>query len=199
MTKEKYNQDENIKKEYTEKELEDLRSMGMELLQGYIPKVALSYYVNQEGSDFGKDVQKTVDDFHYIPSMKALGNSGYLLNILLSSRKNGKILSGEISEEGITKKATEDMSGAIGQIKVGDLKDFMELKIPKEYEDKYIFQMITSKDKKENEIGQTVFMSLQNYFVNDGISDAYSQKAKSFPKTLEKILDEESKKIEETN
>ena len=183
---------EQDKKEAELKELEKARKMGINVLKSRLLDLSFMYFIDMN-EDFGKADQLEAEQYKYRPALSKLSKDGFILSELLKSR-DGKGLSGHISERDLVSSATITVQNAISSLKVSDLPDYLPIKkeLLEKYKGKYVSQlkevMVGEGDKKTS-LYNAVIGTYQSYLVENKLSEAYSKASKdSVKEGLEKIL-----------
>lgn len=173
-----------------------LRNLKEKNLQNF----ALAYFVD-ESKEFGEADNATVEQFKYLPAINSGINyynpktgekSNLFTDSLLGSRQGEKRYTGNVSEYKLIQDAASIIQESLMTVKVGDILGLTGSDIKSKYSEMYIADLAQA-GKEGQELAKKIIGTYNSYFVSSGMSDAYSQSAKSAKKGLESILAEEPK------
>jgi len=168
-----------------------------------LPNLATAFFTQREDSGYGKADNDSVEEFLYEPSLRKADyynlktgrESSIVYESLLGSREEGRRYSGQVSESGIIKTAAIITQDSLGAIKVEDLMGLLgsELNIKKDYQNRYISDLLASENKEEKELAQKLVGGYMQYLTTKGVSKALGLRATAIRGGLEKIVGEEEK------
>ena len=181
--------------------LYNLRSEGL-------VNLATSYFAQREGSGFGENDNSSVEQFLYNPSFdsaisgdlkyKDLGTgkevsvAGVSQEDLERSREGGRRYSGQVnvSEYKTIEKAAGIIRGALGSVKVEDIKELMDsnVQIDEKYQGKYVADLLESEDAETKQFAEMIIAGYQGYLTSEGVTRALSQATEASKGGLEKLL-----------
>lgn len=198
------------------------RDYALKNLEANLVDVGTSYFVYKNKS-YGNETNAEIRNYKYFPAfksgLKAYDENGeeydIMQKLLLESGEEDELYSGDISEKKIMKECAQIINESASRIKISDLVKLMgsEMDIKKEFQDKYVGDIIPNKIKKEDyeklsegqkkarkaqeELYKTLIASYQGYLVKTKVGEASLESAKEIPKGLEAILAEPKKESKE--
>ena len=164
--------------------------------------LATAYIAQTKDSGYGETDNAAVEEFLYFPAINS-GARAYDLdsekefdlikNSLLGSRQDGKRYSGQVSEYNIINTSAAIIQDSLKAVKVKDIIELAGSKVPvkKNYEDKYVFELLESKNDDDEKLAKTLIAGYMQYISTKKVSNALSQRASSIRSGLEKIVSEE--------
>lgn len=160
--------------------------------------LATAYLVQREESGYGKKANDAVEEFLYFPALNSGANfynesgdkSDLIKNVLLGSREDGRRYSGQVSEHSIISTSASIIQDSLTAVKVSDIMKLIGSKISagKKYNDKYVSDLLKSKDDKDKEYATKLIGGYLEYISTKKVSGALSQRAASIRGGLEKIV-----------
>lgn len=193
------------KKEPTPKEIAaeraKLRESALATLKTGLVNYAATFYINQTPKDkahpYGEAVASAVDEYIYIPTLRSKEGSELIADTLISSRKNGRRYSGNLSEEAILEGSAQAVQEALANITVEDAYRLMgsKEKIRKNLAGVYIGDLLASKDKETKEFGETVFNTYLSNLADNKASEALQARPKARLKGLEELVKPEGNAV----
>jgi len=189
-------------KEKSEKLKEKRREIALKNLKAAsLLNLATAYFVN-EGKDYGENDNSAVEEFMYRPAIengagvhdpKTGKKFDLVYNSLFSSRQGGKRYSGNVSEYEIIKTGAAIMQQSLAAVKVSDIYALIgsDIKVGKEFQDRYVGDLLQSKNKKDKELGSEILGLYQEYVTTKKVSQALNKRAGSIKSGLENIVKSE--------
>lgn len=192
----------------TQKEIAEAR----ERARGYALKnlkapnlvnLAVAYHAQGKDSGFGDADNDSVEQYLYKPSLKGSNafdlktgrESDLVYDSLMGSRQDGKRYSGQFSEYGIIQTSASIVQESLLAVTVSDIMGLIGSKVPikKEYENRYVTDLVASGNKEDNEVAQTIVNAYLTYMTTTGVSASLGMRAKDIKGGLEKLVGAEDK------
>jgi len=173
-----------------------------------LTNLAATYFIEESvklgGKEYGEAVKSAVEDSIYDPLIDGKiayfdHETGKEINLRKSqrikSRKGGKRYTGNFDEYGAIEDCAQILQQALATAKVGDVLGLMQINpAGVKHSDKYMFELLQSKDEESQKFGQSVVGTYMQYLQDKTASDALKNRANQVKSGLEGILTEEGKK-----
>lgn len=154
------------------------------------------YLFVKQSEAYGKAGISAVEQYLYDPSLKEFEDTkGTIYDKLVNSRENGERGTGEInlSERKIMQDCAAIIQESLLRLKVKDVAGLVGSKANYgELGEKYLIDLASSKDEKDKEKLQVLMTTYTVYLSKMQVSEALKKSAGDTPKSLEKILLEET-------
>jgi len=163
---------------------EKARESGLSDLRNNVYTAYAAAFYSRKG--FGEQGERAVHDQLYAPAIK---EGEGILNALHSSRIQGELYSGNVSELGLLQYGAKIINEALLKLKAGDIAKEIGYAGPlKGYEGKWIADMIQSKDEKEKGLASTLMQMYLAQFTEKSVGEALIKQSKTHAKNLEEIV-----------